>query len=194
MIKLSSNFNLFYKWARKYARKHKKEIDIRPTFFVRNQGMCLGYCDGNKIVVARKDEAFEDTFVHEFCHLMQAVDESHLWHHDDSFFYDLSINTVTMKSWNSFWQIFKIEYDCEFRAIKLVKKWNLGSYKKYSQRANAYLYNLLYMFINNSEIDLNKEFPDISDEMPEILFTLNSFKKIDMNIMELIFEKYQQIN
>lgn len=194
MNKFSPNFKLFYVWACKYARKHKKKIDIRPTFYVRNGGNCLGFCDGNTMVVARKDALFEDTFVHEFCHLMQAVNESYLWDHDDSFYCDLKAREVSMHSWNSFWQILTIEHDCESRAIELVKKWNLGCYKKYSQRANAYLHHLCYTFISNTDISFKQYYPDISDKMPETLSTLKSFKKIDMNIMEFIFEKCNPID
>jgi hypothetical protein len=193
MNKFSPNFKLFHSWACKYARKHKKRIDIRPTFYVRNSGNCLGFCDGNTMVVARKDSLFEDTFVHEFCHLMQAVNGSSLWDHDDSFYCDLKERGVSMNSWNSFWQILKIEHDCEFRAVQLVKKWNLGCHKKYSQRANAYLHHLCYTFISNTDISFKLYYPDISDKMPETLSTLKSFKKIDMSIMELIFEKCHPI-
>lgn len=195
MNKFSPNFKVFHSWACKYARKHNKKIDIRPTFYVRNGGNCLGYCDGDTMVVARKDELFEDTFVHEFSHLMQAVNRIPLWRdgHDDSFYCDLKSRSVSMNSWSSFWQILTIEHDCEFRAIKLVKRWNLGCDKKYAQRANAYLYYLCYLFINNSEIPYDQSFPDITDKMPKTLCSLQSFKKIDMNIMEFIFEKCNPI-
>lgn len=189
MIEASDNFKRFYKWAESYAFSHNKKIDIRQTFTVKNNGSCLGFCDGNKIVVAAKQEFFHDTFIHEFCHLMQAVEESCLWNHDDSFFDDVFSNSVSMKSWNSFLQILMIEHDAEFRALKLIKKWKLGSVKEYSQRANAYLSCLCYMFIDNSQKSLAIKLSDISGKMPEKLFNFNELKKINMNTMELIFEK-----
>jgi hypothetical protein len=184
--KCSKNFVPFFEWVEDYCRQHGKKITIvnssKINFF---GGACSGWCDGNEIALAARGPLFEETFVHEFSHLTQAVEEIELWKEDFSFWTDLQKGRIAADSYFSVLEIIALERDCEARSLAFSKKWNLFDNKIYAQRANTYLYYYQYVFLsrfwsNSAGIYCN---PELISSMPEKLLPMKEFLKIDMERM-----------
>lgn len=188
--KCSKNFVPFFEWAEDYCRKHNKKITIADSAKIKFAGgACGGWCDGNEIAIAGRGLLFEETFVHEFAHLTQAVEESKLWKEEFSFWEELEKGKVSAASYLSLLEIIALERDCEKRSIALSKKWNLFDNKIYAQRANVYLYFYQYVFTNRFWGSSGGIYcsPDLIKSMPEKLVPMKEFLKIDMERM-LVFD------
>lgn len=180
-LELSENFLKFYSWAADYLKSHNKKIDIRPVSYLRNQGKCSGYCDGQKIVIAGKCGYFEEVFTHEFGHCVQSINNSPLW--KDNFYWD---SKFRVKDFNSLLSLILLERDCDIKVINLSEKWGLFDNKLYSKQANAYLHLHHFIFLNKRYIDFpNLYHPDILNLMPDKIMPEHSVSTIDMNVMKI---------
>ena len=181
----------FYNYADQYKEKHGGEFDIRNTKFVITDGCtCCGFFDESKekplIVSAAKHPLFEATFVHEFCHFQQFIDQDPIYTDvEEDIWEDLKTKKRRMQSWDSVLQYIAMERDCELRSLRFSKKYNLFDNEEYAQNTNTYLYFYQYTFLKNEWIATGKLYSSpIPKMMPKKILPMKTFEKIDMEIMK----------
>jgi len=189
------NFKNFFEYALDYLHINNKDLVIRSGEKIKygdEPGECTGWCDGASIEIARDLKLFEETFVHEFCHMMQAVEDTHLWdqHQKSTFWEDLNLpldlksNNNDISFWNETYKIIRLEQDCESRALKMNKHWNIFDGALYAKQANAYLYFYHYVYLTRKwELASSLYCNELIKLMPLKLLTPKQLKNIDMNIM-----------
>lgn len=189
-IETSKNFPAFFEWAEKYLEKHGKTLTVHNGRNVKfDSGLCVGWCDGEEISIALKNPKAEEVFVHEFSHMMQAIEGSPLWKDGYSFWTSLKKGKLEIQDWPKLMEVIALEHDCETRALKLSKKWNLFNNKKYAQAANSYLYYYQYVFLRKKWFNSTCIYkPNVLDFMPNTLNPLESFNYIDMRMMDAFDE------
>ena len=119
---------------------------------------CGGYrCEGffndqeKMIKIARHSANFLETLVHEYSHFLQYINNSKIYNKSDK-------AILMVDEWfagkefpqdklrRSFFIIRAMERDCEKRAVKLIKKFNLQIDEKlYTKRAHCYIYSHFLM-------------------------------------------------
>ena len=114
---------------------------------------CEGFFnDGEKMIkIARHSANFLETLVHEYCHFLQYINNSKIYSKSDkaiimvdSWFAGKEFPEDKLKK--AFFIIRSMERDCEKRALKLIKKFNLEiDSKMYAKRANCYIYSHFLM-------------------------------------------------
>jgi hypothetical protein len=124
--------------------KDKFSILIYQTADVKN---CGGYFDysGKEFVVALKNRKGFEIMIHEYCHFLQ-------WKENRKYFLKLIKDCGILFDWldGKFYKkkiineavrgVIELEWDCEKRAIELIKKYKLDvDIEEYSQSANCYL-------------------------------------------------------
>lgn len=184
-IKIPKNPNKNLKFLRfvdDFCEKNKKIIKIVDQKYVLTSiGRAAGYCDGNEVKVCYNDEKYAPTLCHEFCHLVQSVEEPALW--------KIGIG-VWGKKINSFDDIFKLiamEWDCERKSVSLGNKFNLFDEKEYSREANAYLMSYQYYFLTGK---WKMPAHEMLKYMDEEIVSLSSLRKIDMDLIRLFDYKF----
>ena len=185
----SKEFVDFYNFAEEYRRKHGGIFDFKSSKSVRADS-CLsaGYFDEStkRIVVALNHKKHEETFVHEFCHFMQYIEQAPVYTKvKDDFWWEMEANKWGIYTWDSMFSTIALEHDCEKRAIHFGRKYNIFNIKKYAQGMNAYMYFLQYVYMTNqwpqSTRLYDSKLPNI---MPNKPLPLSTFKKIDMAMMK----------
>lgn len=177
----------FIQYVQTYCERHNKTIEIRKSYSVRNQGGCMGYCDGDSVVLAGKHPLALQTLVHEFAHLTQEVDKHPLWsvawEHD---FFDTKPRRPAY-DFKRLLEVIYLERDCEARSLKLIKKFNLPiDPTDYTIKANAYLFFYHYCYLRRSWVPSNSIYKEkILAEMPEKLVLPRALQSIDMNLMQI---------
>lgn len=185
----SKGFVDFYNFAEEYRRKHGGVFDFRRSRSVRADS-CLsaGYFDETtkNIVVALNHKKHEETFVHEFCHFMQFVEQAPVYVNcQDDFWWDMEANKWGIHTWDSMLSTIALEHDCEKRAIQFGRKYKLFNIKKYAQGTNAYMYFLQYVYMNNQWPQSTRLYDSrLPSIMPNKVLPLSTFEKIDMAIMK----------
>lgn len=167
---------------------HGKKLTVaKKKNIIFDSGKCSGWCDGQEIMIAGKNPLFEETFVHEFSHLTQAIELSPLWRNDYRFWDDLDAGKLDVDSWDSIMDIILLERDCERRAIKFSKKWDLFDNHIYAQRANLYLFYYHYVYLKGEWFPSTNlySYPPLLQMMPRQLVSISEFKTINMNMMKL---------
>lgn len=184
----SEQFAAFFDWSLNYLCEHEKTIKIANSrhILMSYSQKCSGYCDGSEIVIALKNPLFEQVYVHEFAHMMQAIEESILWKDEDDFWDVLNLKGLTIPDYSKVMEVIALERDCEQRSIALSKKWKLFDNEKYAKQANLYLHYYQYLFLTNKWINSTSIYhPTLLDYMPSKIEALGSFYKIDMDLMNL---------
>jgi len=104
------------------------------------------YADGSRrLTVARHHVNFTGILLHEYCHFRQWIEDRTLWNKllwKNNYFFEWldSRKPVSKKVLDAKIAVLTLEYDCERRALKLIKKLHLPlSVEIYTQKANAYL-------------------------------------------------------
>jgi hypothetical protein len=189
------NFKKFEEYARDYCDKFNKKIVIRSGKSIIENGIqCGGCCDGNSIILAAKNPFFPEIFVHEFSHLTQAIEEIDLWYDDSDIWTPLAENRISIASWDEFKRTIELERDCEARALKYVKKFQLGNAEAYAQRANIYLLYYQYVFLTKKWNHRKSIYgcKELESLVSKKLLPLSSFDKIDMRVMEAFFNHFKR--
>jgi len=183
----SKNFKKFFDWSIDYLAKHEKKVVIVNSKSVFQDGIrCSGWCDGNEIVVARKNKLFQEVYVHEFCHMQQNIEDSPYWKDTSLFWRHLEKDKIAINSWDSVLDIIHLERDCEKRAIRHSKKWELFNNQIYAKTANLYLYYYQYVFLKRKWLNSTSIYhPFLIQEMPDKIVPLSEFKTINMPLMQL---------
>lgn len=189
----------FLDYALDFAKNHNKKIEFRNVKYLllNKKETCTGYTHDEGLVVAyQSDEdsiwkAFE-TFVHEFCHLQQGVEDSEEWKKWQWF--DFS-NKFEAFAYENVMSVISLERDCEKRAIKYINKYKMFDPSFYVKEANAYLYFQQFCFLKGKWFSIksdSKLYNEFVETMPEKLIPLKNFWNIDIKIMqkfEIIFDK-----
>jgi hypothetical protein len=114
---------------------------------------CEGYfSDKEKVIkIARHGTNFLETLVHEYCHFLQYLSNSKIYIKSDKAILIVDAwfagqNFDQEKLRKAFFIIRAMERDCEKRAIRMIKKFNLEiDTKLYAKRANCYIYSHFLM-------------------------------------------------
>jgi hypothetical protein len=179
----------FYDFAEKYRSENGGIFDFRRTKTVLADGCkCRGYYEGEtkKIVVSINNADAEPTFVHEFCHFMQDVEQDPIYTKSrDDFWWSLDTDKWKVVDWDSVLDYIALERDCELRVIEFSQTYNLFNNKKYAQNTNAYLYFYQYVFLTNHWPSTHALYNSkLTRKMPNTVLPLEKFEKIDMDVMK----------
>lgn len=181
------NFIEFFEWTTDYLAQHNKKLTVvnqRNVDF--GDSKCSGWCDGDQIVIARKNPLFEQVYCHEFAHMMQAVEGSPFWKSDYKFWDALEKKNVKLKDWKNLMEVLLLEHDCEKRSLALSKKWSLFDNQQYAQQANLYLFYYHYIFLKRKWMDSTSIYhPILLQSMPKKLASSNKLNTINMELMDL---------
>jgi hypothetical protein len=149
-----SNVDAFVKYVRSECKAHGIKLRLKPTKTVSTPDNieCVGYCepdDLKELAVAKSNQDWLMTLVHEYAHLTQWIDQCKEW--QDSYEIDNLDDWLNGKDMPSIERALAVtrdlELDNEKRSVKLIKQWDLPiNVKVYTQKANAYVqfYNYLY--------------------------------------------------
>jgi hypothetical protein len=138
-----------------HVRKHLKEYGMQLIFGrgallnLGTGGRTVGYFDDlEKVIrVAKNNNEWVDTLVHEYCHFMQwldtpanvwAADSRACWIVDDYLFENKKHPDLA----GAFRRVRDYERDCEIRSVQMIRKWKLPIREKtYIRKANMYVYS-----------------------------------------------------
>ena len=144
----------FVKFVRSHLAEYGMKLIIGRGKHVNTDGFrCSGYFDeyGGTIAVARKSNEFMQVLVHEYCHFLQYINNSKIYKkcYDASFIVDQWLkgkNYPIKKVKRAFFLVRAMERDCERRALKIIKDFNLKiDSKMYAKRAHVYIYSHFLM-------------------------------------------------
>lgn len=185
--KCSPNFQKFFHWSLKTLEKHDKTVTICNTKTVNCDGTKVGgWCNDREIVIAFKNQLFEQTYVHEFSHMQQCVENSPYWKDTSLFWRHLEKDKIAINSWDAVSDVISLERDCERRSILHSKKWGLFDNEEYAKNANLYLHFYQFVFLKRKWPNFSSIYhPLITQKMPDKLLPTSHFRHIDMNLMGL---------
>jgi hypothetical protein len=144
--------------VRTKAKKYDVSIVLKRASLVYSEGEdlgCAGYFDSDKrilSVAAKCSEAdWLGVLAHEASHMEQWIENEYMWNKlncgYELFFRWLEGRTIVKLEIleEAVSDIIRLERDCELRAIKKIKEYNLPiCVNTYSRKANAYLFAYLY--------------------------------------------------
>ena len=142
----------------RHVKNHLAQYGMRLVIGRGRLLNCGGYrCEGffndreKMIKIARHSANFLETLVHEYSHFLQYINNSKIYNKSDK-------AILMVDEWfagkefpqdklrRSFFIIRAMERDCEKRAVKLIKKFNLQIDEKlYTKRAHCYIYSHFLM-------------------------------------------------
>jgi hypothetical protein len=145
---------------------------------------CAGFFNEDKkiIKIAKNTTNFMAVLVHEYCHFLQYINNSKIYEksHEAGYIVD---NWLKGKNYDpkvvkrSFFIVRAMERDCEKRAIKIIKKFELNiDTKIYAKKAHCYIYSHFIME-RKRKFDSYKKSPYSSQtvlkNMPSTMATLS---------------------
>lgn len=144
----------FVSFVKKHLAQYGMKLIIGRGRLVNVGGYrCEGYFDESKkiIKIARNCTNFLETLVHEYCHFLQFVGKSKIYKKSDiagyiidDWFRGQEYSSEKIK--RAFFLVRAMERDCEKRAVKVIKKFNLKiDSKLYAKRAHCYIYSHFMM-------------------------------------------------
>jgi hypothetical protein len=149
------NLNRLIADVKKTAKENGFKVKLTPHKRVKiHGGFCSGYFDGHLLVTAAgpPETDWVPVFVHESCHMDQAVENDSLWDPAGKALEDfdswISYKTVLTEAqqFHMIETIQDLERDCEKRTIKKIKKYNLPiDIDEYGRLSNIYLYSYEFM-------------------------------------------------
>lgn len=121
---------------------------------------CGGYfcAEGRKLAVARKNSNWVMILLHEYCHLLQWLENCEEWANSNKFRIDyisawLSNRYVRKSKLDDvFYKTMALEHDCEKRRIDYLIKMKVSKFKikQEIQKSNAYI--LFYLYVKKNRI------------------------------------------
>jgi hypothetical protein len=180
-------FAEFEKFARDYCEQRGKKIRIIKRKNILLDGARYGgWCDGEELVVASKNNLFEEIFIHEFAHMTQAVKNVKVWRENGDIWTGLQSSKISVADWPEFMKTIAVERDCEQRSVKFIKEFDILSPEEYSKKANMYLFYYQYVFLTKKWHNSTSIYScdSVYEKMPDKILSLQSFNKINMPIME----------
>lgn len=192
------NFKKFEKYAINYCKKHDKTITLVPQKTVSQEEFkdfkCAGFCDGDEMVVATKNQNFHTVFVHEFAHLTQAVERIPMWDESGDIWSAIQKGKVSLGKWDEFVNVIAVERDCERRSLNLIKKFNITNPEIYAQNANIYLYYYQYVFMTQRWSGRKSLYDckELRNIVPKKLLSAKHFGNINMEVMTCFFNYFKR--
>lgn len=142
----------------RHVKKHLAEYDMRLVIG-RGKNVNVGgyravgyFSESEKVIkIAKKSTDFMSTLVHEYCHFLQYINNSKIYKKSDvaglmidEWFKGKNYSPEKLK--RAFFLVRAMERDCEKRAIKIIKKFNLQiNSKMYAKKAHCYIYSHFMM-------------------------------------------------
>lgn len=175
----------------KFKAVNKKRVNVAGT-------KCSGYfsTDPNELAVAMldKDGGFK-TLIHEYCHMQQWKENCKAWTSCEIKDTDLDTETIIDLWLNHIIELSKeqlskyievsrgVELDCEMRALKYIRKYELEKEvnpEEYAKAANAYLFFWSTLKKTRKWYDKKRpwEIPEILKEMPSKLLKNKEYEKV----------------
>ena len=201
MISKNKEVKAFIEHVQKKANRLGVKIFLSKDKFLTLPGgaQCSGYFDSNEpttlaVATGRGIKFWITILVHEFCHMEQWHKDKEMWAKSDtSYLIDdwLSGKNFSKKKINELIDTARnLEMDCEKRAVKTIKKWNLPiDTEEYIQKSNAYIlfYNYLkkvrkWTTANNSPYRSKKIYTHMSKKF------LKDYSELPIEV-EKIFDK-----
>ena len=173
----------FLSYARKETSEYGVGIILENSYYIKSGTLVMdGFFDGKNIVCATGKPSWLSTFVHEYSHFEQWIenyDDSHDFYYDeiDSWLqHDKELPSKKVRKYIRY--IRDVELDCEKRSSNNIIKFKLPiDIDEYIQKANAYLYSYLIIetkrvpWVNQTRIwkHMPKHFNNNYDILPDII-------------------------
>lgn len=169
------------------------KFEFHPTEKLRS-GACeyTGEALKEKLTIATGGnlEAWLQVFLHETCHLDQAQENQEWFDSIDPHISDLddwleNKEPVNPVNWESVSKIVEMEHDCEKRALKKIKDFNLPiNPDQYAQKANAYLKSYIDTLKNSQWESAPYNDPSKWSIMPNQLMPMSYFNDMAESILK----------
>jgi hypothetical protein len=195
---MNNQTKLFLKDIKSHCKQHDTKIILQKTKHMFYEGICINgvfdsYSRTIKVAINKKHNDWLHILVHEYAHFTQHIEDAPVW--KNGYYKGKDVNALAFE-WEKDNKMEKrvaticisksidIELDCEKRALKLIKKYNLPIDRvKYIQQANAYLYAYTYLLNNKKWLRYTYENKALYKEMPKT-FRVNH-KKMSKKICKL---------
>lgn len=151
---MAQGSNQFVKFVRNHLKQYGGKLIIGRGENVNCNGiMCPGFFDDKSLIIkiGGNDPSFLSTLVHEYCHFLQYLNNIKVYQKSDK-------ASVIVENWllgkdydaqilkRAFFLVRAMERDCEKRAVKIIKQFNLPiNIKIYAKQANCYIYTHFLM-------------------------------------------------
>lgn len=151
---MSSRNHQFVRYVKNHLAEYGIKLVIGQGRMVNVGGYrAVGYfSESEKVIkIARKSTDFMCTLVHEYCHFLQYINNSKIYKKSDIAGYIIDEwfrgkEYAPEKIKRAFFLVRAMERDCEKRAIKIIKKFNLQiDSKMYAKKAHCYIYSHFMM-------------------------------------------------
>jgi hypothetical protein len=151
---MGKEYNQFVKFVRNHIKQYGGKLILGRGANVNCNGiMCPGFFDDKSLIIkiGKNDPAFLSTLVHEYCHFLQYLNNIKVYQKSDeaseiveSWLLGKNYDSQILK--RAFFLVRAMERDCEKRAVKLIKEYNLPiNIKIYAKHANCYIYTHFLM-------------------------------------------------
>jgi hypothetical protein len=164
------------------CQKHGVGFHLVPDTLVDAGGIkCSGYFDDTDLKVAGKKKDWLDVLVHESCHMDQWLENHPLWEKADA---GISIiekwcsgtRYSEQRCLQAFKDTIELEWDCEKRTEKKIKKFkldiNLSTYRK---AVNSYLFSYWATYRDRKWYPFPYNNPKIVRRMPDEILPLKEY-------------------
>lgn len=191
----TENFEIFLEYTRGFCEKYDRSIKLVKQKTVKMDGVRVGgWCDGETMTVATKSDLFEDTYIHEFSHLTQAVEGTEVWENYPDIWSSLGTPRNGLGCWDDYLKTIAVEHDCEKRSLQFIKKYRIMNPGYYALRANIYLLYYQYVYLTNTWHSSTQCIYDtrLTEILPMRLLPLKYFNTINMEYMKIFSEAFDK--
>lgn len=193
----------FIEYVKSECKSYNVKIVLSPDDHVTTEAgcKCNGFFDIETLAVAtgKEFEKWFKTFVHEYCHMTQWIEDTKEWNackdpcdaeEITELWYDHKIELTKEQALDWTVKARDVELDCEKRVIQLIDRFNLPIDKEaYIKHANAYIYFWTYTLTSRSWYKIGKEpynIKEIVDAMPSNFY--NNYNVMPETYMKLYKE------
>lgn len=176
--------------------RRKKSSKLSSSYF--DPLMGPSYNSSPKFTVNYFENDFQNVFeyfIHEYCHFKQWKEQTDIWKNGQAnwLLFDLFLKKKFDKFTKSqLLSIQKLELDCDERAIKEIRQYNLPiDIRKYTKESNSYIYsyNIIYDLREFNEIvdftnpELLKQLPARQIAVENLQTRISKYDKIYLNLL-----------
>jgi|TARA_Y100000310_G_C20582490_1_gene763715 hypothetical protein len=201
----NKNINYFLNYVKEDIGDYGVKLYLPKHTYLLDEGIKVnGYFSEEDLVLAvatkKQRKKWLGTLAHEYSHFEQWRDQADVWINsmvDGEDSEDIIFRWIKGEEFSSnlvkkcFEVAKELELDCERRAVKKIKKFDLPlDIEEYSRQSSAYIYYYNYVELKRMEYKPKKEVyyePEILSAMPKTL--RGKYKKIPKNIISL-FDKF----
>lgn len=161
------------------CQKHGIGFHLVPDKHIESDGIkCSGLFDDAELKVASQHKNWVDVLVHESCHMDQFLEKHPLWSKVDTGITMIEkwcggTNYSENRLLQSFKDTIELEWDCEKRSEKKIRKFKLDiNITDYRKQVNSYLYSYWATFRDRKWYPFPYNDPKIVRRMPEQILPL----------------------